>query len=204
MPDQLFPDIPAFRNPAFASSTHISHHFVIMPTPYPVQAISYLLSTSSQQYSARLKSHITYNQPFTVHRCQQSLSKVLSQSSHSQLIFSHRGNLENNALSSLHKLLRKRLAGGEGVAPPTHTHSLAGSVAINAKTTVHCAQGSSMYSAISVLNSTSSKLCTLHTAQYICTADTLYRKIQTNIPRNATATSFSILQQNRWTDRVNI
>jgi hypothetical protein len=54
-------------------------------------------------------------------------------------------NLENNALSSLHKLLRNRLAGeGVGSTPhppppvPLNTHSLAGSVKINAKTTVHC------------------------------------------------------------------
>jgi hypothetical protein len=62
----------------------------------------------------------------------------------------------NNALSSLHKLLRNRLVGGRQggvVAPPPslqplqrhkHTHSLARSVTINAKTTVHCSLGSSM------------------------------------------------------------
>jgi hypothetical protein len=57
--------------------------------------------------------------------------------------------LENNELSSLHKLLRNRLVGGGSSTPPhplhpRHTHSLAGSVTINAKTTVHCSPGSSM------------------------------------------------------------
>jgi hypothetical protein len=55
-------------------------------------------------------------------------------------------NLENNAMSSLCKL--NRLVGGRGVKqdPPPHTlsHSLAGSVTINAKTTVHGSPGSSI------------------------------------------------------------
>ncbi len=52
-------------------------------------------------------------------------------------------NLEIIALSSLHKLLRNRLVGGGGVfiaTSPFHTHSLA----INAKSTVHCSPDSSM------------------------------------------------------------
>ncbi len=72
-------------------------------------------------------------------------------------------NLENNPLSSLHELLQNREQSttvvfawivaehsSEGVWPPfplslhTHTYSRAGSVTINAKTTVHCSPGSSM------------------------------------------------------------
>ncbi len=50
-------------------------------------------------------------------------------------------NLENNALS-LHKLL-PAIGGGGGGAIATPTHSPAGSVAINAKTTLHCSPDSS-------------------------------------------------------------
>jgi hypothetical protein len=60
-------------------------------------------------------------------------------------------NLENKAMSSLHKLLRNPLLGRRGgqQAPPPHPslqhcQSLADSVSINAKTTVHCSPGSSM------------------------------------------------------------
>jgi hypothetical protein len=57
----------------------------------------------------------------------------------------NRRNLENKALSSLHKLLWNllvsgRLGGGGGSVPLT----LSGSVKILAKTTVHCSLDSSM------------------------------------------------------------
>ncbi len=57
---------------------------------------------------------------------------------------------ESGDLSSLHQLLRNRLVRGDGYSPRppshthTHTHSVAGSITINAKTTVHCSPGSSM------------------------------------------------------------
>jgi hypothetical protein len=54
---------------------------------------------------------------------------------------------EQCTLSSLHKkLLRIRLVRGPAILhpPSTHTHSLDGSVTINAKTTVHDSPGSSM------------------------------------------------------------
>ncbi len=58
-------------------------------------------------------------------------------------------NLENNALSSLHKWFTEPATeGGGGSNPPGHTHShcisLVGSVTIDAKTTVYCSPGSSM------------------------------------------------------------
>jgi hypothetical protein len=43
------------------------------------------------------------------------------------------------------------LVGGAGLSnppPPTHTHSLAGLVTLNAKTTVHCSPGSSIASGV--------------------------------------------------------
>jgi hypothetical protein len=70
-------------------------------------------------------------------------------------------NLENNALSSLHELLRKWLV-WEGMQQyPPYTHSLAGFVTINVKTTVHCASGSSMGASMSDRGGTSviSRIC---------------------------------------------
>jgi hypothetical protein len=55
-------------------------------------------------------------------------------------------NLENHAVSSLHRLLLNRLVGkGGGLANPSpFTHSLAGSVKTNTKTTAYCPPDSSM------------------------------------------------------------
>ncbi len=55
-----------------------------------------------------------------------------------------RRNLENNALASLHELLRSWLEGDgmQHAAASPYKNSLAGSVKINVKTTVHCSPGS--------------------------------------------------------------
>ncbi len=85
--------------------------------------------------------------------------------SNSQLIFSHGG-----IWRTMHCRLCINCYGtgqwegmGQHPLPPCHTHSLAGCVTSNAKTTMHCSPGSSMFSAISLLlsSSTSSKLRTL-------------------------------------------
>ncbi len=60
-------------------------------------------------------------------------------------------NLENNALSPLHKLLRNRLLGGPEHPPPPHLNSLAKSVTVSAKTTVHCSPDSSIHSKLSLV-----------------------------------------------------
>jgi hypothetical protein len=78
------------------------------------------------------------------------LFKKLDSAYYADTVFHGGRNLEKNLLSPLHKLIRNRLGGGESIVnptafPPLHTqrHS-AGSVTINAKTTVHCYRDSYM------------------------------------------------------------